>query len=195
MRIFITILSILLLPCVALAGESFPWKAKNSVSPNGRYELIWKAAPEAELLKQKGTPPYQLIFRDLKTGVTHIIEKFEGSVDVLWAPDSNHFAITYNWGSNVAFVSVYPSKDASHGMNPYDNIKSKIGKMPEVENDNHTYFHALRWQDKDRLWIRLFGHWDTDGPKNKQFDYHFEISLGGGARRLRQAEIETVKKP
>jgi hypothetical protein len=193
MRTLIKVLLILLLPCLGFAGNSLPWEAKNSVPPNGRYELFWKEVGEAELQKRGGTPPYKLIFRDLQTGITRSVEKFEASVSVLWAPDSNHFATTYHWGSNIAFVRVYPSQGALNGIDPYDNIKSALGKLPEVENDNHIYFHALQWQDKDRLWIRLFGHWDTYGAK--EFDYYFEISLDGGVRRLSQVEIETVKRP
>ena len=187
----VTILLILLLPCAGFGLNSFPWDAKHSVSPNGRYELLWKKVAGTGSSKGEKTAPYELVFRDLQTNMDHSVEKFEGSVNVLWAPDSNHFAITYDWGSNVAFIRVYHSLGARNFIDPYDNIKNAFGKLPEVENDNHTYFHALRWRDMDRLWIRLFGHWDTSGAKG--FDYYFEISLDGGARRLSHDEIETVK--
>lgn len=184
------ILLILLFPFTGFGANSFPWDAKHSVSPNGRYELFWKKVAGAKLSKG-GAALYELFLRDLQTHVDRSVGQFEGTVNVIWAPDDNHFALTYHWGSNVAFIKIYPSRDIRNPIDPYDNIKSALRRLPEVEYDNHIYFHALRWRDKDRLWIRLFGHWDTSGAK--EFDYYFEISLKGGARPLSQIEIETVK--
>ena len=176
--------------CLHAAGDSFPWSANKSVSPDKRYELSCKIikAPPGE---DEYAPWYQLVFGETKGGTKRTVKDFVGTAEVLWAPDSQHYAVTYWWGSDIAFVRIYSSTARITEIDPYEIIKRVLGKLPQVENENHVYSEVIKWLDSNRFLLKISGHWDR--PPAVPFEYHFVVWLAGDARLAKPNE--TVKKP
>lgn len=189
-RAILTILiTVLLAGYSSAAGDQFPSKSKASFSPNGRFQAyaIVSKPPSGE---GEEMPWYELRLKDTATDLDRPVKKFIRSLDVLWAPDNKHFAVTFWWGSNVSWVEVYPSEGNMKAVNPYDIIARELGELPEVKNISrsyHSYFEALKWLDNQTLLINAYGHWDQQGTGG--FDYYshrFEVKFDDGARPVEE---------
>jgi hypothetical protein len=185
------ILSILMMAFFAsysyAKGDTFPFDVKKSISPDGHHEIfcVEIQTPTDEIDEMQW---YELRLKDISSGTEKPIKKYVRSLDVLWSPDSQHFAVTFWIGSNVSFVEIYPITGDIKEVNPYEIIRKKLGDIEEVKNDSQSYFEAIKWLDGKNLIINLFGH--TNKRDSSDFSYYFEIAISGDARRLEPKEIK-----
>ena len=164
----------ILYSAAAFAAEvSFPSQLSEAREPRGIYAVVWNEATERKR--------HELLLKTLKTGKTELLLQFDRQVDILWSPDGRHVAVT-NWvGSNVAEIVVFRPR-LGKPIDLADVMDKAIGVLPQISGNDHVYFEALQWLDRQRLRFKVFGHGDHDRNGFEQF---FDYDISGSVRRAK----------
>jgi hypothetical protein len=150
MRIALSLLlaSWLAVPQVTLPG---PRPAR---SPNGRYDVLG--------VERSAWPdPHRLLLKDRASGSASEIYTFDRCVDVLWAADSRHFAVTDWAGSAESLVVVFETGPPVHS--------AQILIPPSIERDleraasHHVYVTVEKWLSNERLLLEVYGYGSRPG--------------------------------
>jgi hypothetical protein len=137
------------------AGVRFPADPCTAPSPDGHYEV----ACQERQVTDFGSVEYKLVIWDIEARIGRVVLTWSRGVDVLWAPDSRHVAVTYWAGSSDAIVLVYsPSGRVVLELNPA--LERPFGQLPVLYDPPHAlhmYFEALQWLRNDTLLIKFWG--------------------------------------
>jgi hypothetical protein len=153
-----------LLALMALShGIQFPGSVP-SVSPNGRFVLTWKEP-------SKGIPDHQLFLRDRKFNWDKSVYQFGRHIEVVWAPDSKHFALTDHAGSNLSEVLLVDPLNSGQKLSVP--IPEEIEK--KIADHHHVYIQFVRWLSgrKVRLSIEAYDS-NSKSPYKGYFDYELQ---------------------
>jgi hypothetical protein len=161
-----SLLMLVIIPYVLIAQiVKFP-RTNAAIDPSKRFKVVWKEATD--------TSDHYLILRDLKSRRWRKIVDFGRSVDFLWAPDGNSFAIT-NWvGSNCSEAWIGFPKDSSKHVNLEYN-------SPQVSENHHVYYEILRWRNSSSVLLKIWGYGEHD-PDG--FEKYFEADLQGRLKEV-----------
>lgn len=108
------------------------------------------------------------------------------SCDILWPDDSQRLAITDWTGSSLSEICVVDVSKPDPKRLDVLGIETLI---PRDELQGHCYYEALRWENRRRLLIRVFGH--TDENPSHGFAYYLSVDTANGAGKLiRQSDAE-----
>jgi hypothetical protein len=139
-----------LLIATAAAGV-FPGPGR-SWSPDRRYSIVWKEATSE-------TEEHSLLLERKGSGASTILYTFPRGVDVLWAPDSHHVAITDAHGSNESFVVILGIGGIGTRI-VIDPERVQEATSLAGNRDHHVYVEGVRWLSSQKLLLRVHGYGD-----------------------------------
>jgi len=148
--ISILMMSFLLLSVVSFSptARRFPGNKSELTSPDRHWTL--------QNVDRDQEPHHSILLKDNTTGKTRKICDYNRSATVIWSPDSRHFALNDNAGSNYAEASIVAVDEAG----PMIKLQDAILNKNNAAEGGHEYFGAVRWLDARRLVIHNWGHND-----------------------------------
>ena len=151
------------------AGVSFP-PARRCNSPDFQWTI--------RCVTEEGL--HKLFLSRLAASKEDFIYATGRSCDVLWSDDSERIAVTDWVGSNGTEIVLVNVSDPGNGVSLQVKDLAKFVLNEELEG--HCYFEALKWENAQRLLIRVFGH--TDENPSHGFAYYFSVDTTSGVPRL-----------
>jgi hypothetical protein len=152
-------------------------------SPNRHWTLIFECPDYSKVRK--------LWVVDNGSHARKLVKDYERSLAIAWAPDSQRFFVSDDYGSNGS---------ASHLIEPAT-LKTTNLSTVIVDNDaeatrflnaGHSYLQAKRWLNSHELLVVLFGHFDESPPHGipGSFTIEYQVDLNGRARKISQHSVE-----
>jgi len=116
-----------------------------------------------------------------------LVNEYERSLDISWAPDSHSFFVNDEFGSNGTLCYVY------------DPIALKVQEVAAMLTSGdtdatmfiragHSYLKAKQWINSQELLVVLYGHFDD--PPARGFTIRYRVSLTGRVQKLSQRSQE-----
>jgi hypothetical protein len=147
-------------------GTKFPG-INEFIDPTSRWSIEWKEATE--------TKGHELRFKNLENGkVLHLLW-FDRSVNFLWSPDGNSFAITDYAGSSESFIWVGQSHTPESLINLEQIFIKSQGQAKIIYENGHRYFEAIDWITPTVLRFSVKAH---DAHKGEGYDGVFYYEIG-----------------
>jgi hypothetical protein len=156
--------------------------ANRVLSPDGDYALF--GIYETSQLWLEDTHAHQ---RKLAFGVT--IQ----TLTLAWSPDSAAFIANDRFVSDVENAYIFDVKTLDRlDLGSRIIAAADAGAACFLPGENqHSYFHAIRWLDARHVEVQLHGH--TDGTWNKNsvrpgdcFDLRYRVGRDGAVQKLSQ---------
>lgn len=161
------IVLLLLCPLFCLcAGTNFPTQ-KSCVSPN----LKWVVRCQSEKLSDGGFL-HRLFLSRLGSNDETFVYASGRNCDVLWSEGGERFAVTDWLGSNLSDIYVVEVFTKNVWRFEAPDI-SKV--LLKEEREGHIYWEAVKWEQPNRMLVRVFGH--TDEAKGHGFTYYFSVDI------------------
>ncbi|HVQ54792.1 MAG TPA: hypothetical protein VMT25_06420 [Thermoanaerobaculia bacterium] len=161
----------LLLASAPSGPVSFPGAAE-AKDPTGRYAVVGAAASGSHALD----------LRNLKTGVSRLLQPYGLAAVVLWSPDGGAVAVTDRDNRETSSARVFFPDRPGAPVDLGAELERAFPAMGERTGNSHVYVEAVRWVDAKTLRFRLRGYGARD-PGG--FDLLFDYALGGAVRRAR----------
>ncbi|MBL9213033.1 MAG: hypothetical protein JNL92_21405 [Opitutaceae bacterium] len=157
-------------------GLRFP-TAERYGSPNKRFWLVhdgWE--------RRKKKVLHWLLLVTANETVPKSVFGTEHAFDVLWAPHSEHFAITHYPGGNKSEVLVVASGDGAK-----DEIAARAAAIPYFVDgiSERTVAKAYRWTTNGELVVRGLGRTEREPYDLVGFEILADVRNPGGAMQLR----------
>ena len=169
-------MAFLIVPMSVLGGGfQFP-SAGSSESPDGKWRVICKSPTND--VNQAG----HLLLLKRSHGGTLNIRRFDRSCDVLWSPDSSHFALSDWWASDKADVFVCSVAKPQSSRSVTKNFPGYL--IPADELRGHCYFEAHKWLNRHLLVIKVSGHTDEVPVRGFEHEYVFDCASGKFEKRV-----------
>lgn len=148
-------------------------------SPSGRWTLVFECPNDCKERK--------LWIEDNANHARKLVNNYERSLDVAWAPDGQRFFVNDNYGSNGSLAYVIDPaalKTTDLGM-----IVTKNDARAKVFlRTGHSYLKAENWLSSHELLVILSGHFDDPPPR--AFNIQYRVNLNGTARKVSQQPEE-----
>ncbi len=126
---------------------------------------------------------HELWLRVIPSGTRAKLIEFDRGVDALWAPDGGALAITDHAGSSDSALWVAAGQGLTQLVNVEDKLRASLGKLPEIFENGHRYFEALRWVRTDILLFRVRAY---DRHPGQEYEGMFRYDLRGRVSRVRR---------
>jgi hypothetical protein len=148
-------------------------------SPDGKWMLVFEC-------------PHDCSERNLwiEVNATHarkLVQKYDRTLSVSWAPDSRHFFVNDDWGSNGASCTVYDPAT----LKTIDIATVLTAREPGAKrflDAGHAYLHVTYWINPHEFALVLFGHFDD--PPSGGFTFHYRVGLDGRIAKLSEQSEE-----
>ncbi len=157
-------IALTMLSAQAGAAEGGTW-----LSPDGKKTVAWTRIGPVD----KPGDQYALELR--RAGQpTARIATFERDVDVIWAADSRHIAITDWAGSDNADCLVADTADPTHPVR----LTPLLPTLPETPSNSHFFATCEQWHASSRLLFTVEGRFDSATAPHP-FAYGFSYDVAG----------------
>jgi len=153
------------------------------VSPNGAYALFGIQSPvnkeNALWLEDRKTHQRKMVFPVTVQTLT-----------VAWSPDSAAFIANDRAASDVENAYIFDVKTLD-GLDLTSLITANAEARFLKDQNQHSYFHAMRWLDARHVEVALYGHTDSV-PKGTYvqsgdcFNLRYRVSRDGTVQKLSQ---------
>jgi hypothetical protein len=120
-----------------------------------------------------------------------LVNEYDRSLAIGWAPDSRRFFVNDDYGSNGSHSCVIdPASLNATDLGTI--IVNNDAEAAQFLKSGHSYVRAKRWLDSHKLLVVVFGHFDDPTPLHvpESFTIKYEVDLNGGARKVSQHSIE-----
>ncbi len=157
-------------------GIRFP-TTEHYASPNGRFTLVhdgWE--------RRKKKVLHWLMLITANETVPKSVLGTEHAFDVLWGPDSEHFAITHYPGGNKGEVLAVASTDGAK-----EEIPARAAAIPYFVDGiaERAVAKAYRWTTKGELVVRGLSRSEREPYDLVGFEVLADVKNPGGPMRLR----------
>lgn len=147
-------------------------------SPDRKWSLILEAPGDQRRLWIENTASH----------AKRLVNAFNRSASLSWAPDSRLFFVNDEWGSNGTDAYVFETSS----LKKTDLADLLAAQYPAIvadyRNAGHVYFEAVRWLGPHVLLVRLTGHFDE--PPTREFTFRFQLDLDGAVRKIAESRKE-----
>jgi len=136
---------------------SFPSNRTETASADGRFAVV--------NVDSDFEPHHALFLENRKTRVRRKLVEYGRSVEVLWNPNGNAFAVTDYVGSNISECFVYSTSADEAPVNVADEIQHSIAnpiELASIQKNDHIYYAAVRWTSPQTLRVKVWGHGDVN---------------------------------
>ena len=116
-----------------------------------------------------------------------LVSEYERSLGVSWAPDSRHFFVYDEAGSNEGFSYIYDAATLDK-LNLAELVTAHDKAAVPFLKAGHSYMRAKYWIDAHALIAILTGHFD-ESPSHS-FTLKYRIGIDGNIRRLSLSRSE-----
>lgn len=116
-----------------------------------------------------------------------LISEYERSLSVCWAPDSRHFFVYDEAGSNEGLSYIYATATLEK-LNLAELVAARDNAAAPFLKAGHSYMKAKYWIDSHALIAILTGHFD-ESPSHS-FTLKYRIGIDGSVRRLSLSRSE-----
>lgn len=154
---------------------SFPGKASEVKSPNGRYTV-------RNTDDQNRTPAHLLTLIDNRNGVAIISYSYSRHVDVLWSPTSKAFVVNDYEGSETSRPLLFTEPWVDQPLDLRERLTDLLcqrGDAKSILGNHHVFVVAEKWRGGGEIVCRATGYGDVD---RKGFKKVFVYKLRGGFR-------------
>ena len=151
---------------------SFPSGFTVCQDPTGRWIVQFREASRGQ--------SHELLIKNLSNGQLRKILEFQRHADAAWSPGGHALAITDHAGSNESTLWVVTGPNFQRVVNIEDQLRTSLGELPEIYNNGHRYFEAVRWIGTNNLLFRVRAY---DSEPGKEYRATFRYQLGGRVRR------------
>jgi hypothetical protein len=149
------------------------------VSPNGAFGLF--------VIQSASGPENALWMEDRRTHERKmVISVTVQTLSLAWSPDSAAFIANDRVGSDEENAYIYDVKTLGRlDLTARITANAGPGAARFLKDQNqHSYFHAMRWLDARHVEVELYGH--TDPPGIQCFNLRYRVSRDGEVRKLSQ---------
>ncbi len=157
------------------SGCRFPGPPASCPAPSGRLILEWREPTAAGR--------HELWLRVRANGRRAKLLEFDRSVDAQWAPDGRALAITDHAGSSDSVLWIASGEDLTRLVNVEERLRSSLGELPDIFENGHRYFEAVRWLRPDLLLFRVHAY---DRHLGQEYVRTFRYDLRGRVNRDRR---------
>jgi hypothetical protein len=138
-------------PFQSQASRNFPGGKSEITSPDGRYAVLNVDHNEEYrhvlFLKHKTTEKVRQVY------------EYTRSANIVWSPDSRHFAIDDGAGSDYTETKILSVDEGVPGI---DVQKEILDKANYVSGGHHEYFYVAYWIDPRRVVVYHWGYGRED---------------------------------
>jgi len=145
-------------------------------SPNKKWTLVFEC-PDY-------TKPRKLWIEHNGTHERRLVEDYERSASIGWAPDSQLFFVDDELGSNETLAYVYDPVTLKE-TDLAQAVLAADRSADEYLRAGHSYLEAKRWTTSHQLLVTLWGHFDGE---RRGFALHYRIDINGSVQRLSKRE-------
>ncbi len=152
-------------------------------SPNRHWTLIFECPDYSKERK--------LWVVDNDSHARKLVNKYQRSLAIAWAPDSQRFFVEDEYGSNGSDSYVIDplsleTKDLSTLVSNND------AEIKQLLKAGHSYVKAKRWLNSHELIVVLSGHFDEPPPRGLPGSYtvEYRVDLNGSARKIASQSVE-----
>lgn len=152
-------------------------------SPDRQWVLIFECPDAGD--------PRKLWIENRQSHSRRIVNEYERSLAIGWAPNSKRFFVEDAFASNesqsyVIEPATLKTIDLSTIITDSDREAGQYLKA------GHSYLAAKRWLSSHELRVTLFGHFDGDAPPGvlSNFTIRYNVDLSGKARKLSKSSTE-----
>jgi hypothetical protein len=182
----LSLIALLLVAMHGIADGVQFLSAASSMSPDGRWKLSCKMPADST------TDAMAWVVLTRVGGKSIKLRQIDRHCEVLWSPDSSHFAIPGDCSSDRSDVLIYSASRRASKKSLAELFPTNA--MPAGELNGHCYMEAREWLDPHRLRINIFGHTDDAPVHNFDREYIFNLRSGrfetpGIRQRSRHASV------
>jgi hypothetical protein len=148
-------------------------------SPDRKWVLVFECPHECS--------ERNLWLEDNTTHIRKLVNKYERSLSVSWAPDSKHFFVNDASGSNEMSCSLYDPITLKT-TDVATLLTARDAGVKRFLTAGHSYLEAKYWTNSRELLVVLFGHFDD--PPVVGFTLHYRVGIGGNISKISQQAEE-----
>lgn len=144
-------------------------------SPNGMWTLVFECPNDCS--------ERRLSIEDSASHTRRLVGKYERSLSISWAPDSQLFFVNDSYGSNGALSYVHDPVT----LKTTDLAEVLVAGDPDAAQflkAGHSYLEAKRWLNSRELLVVLYGHFDEPPPRG--FSLQYRVDLDGSVHKISQ---------